>query len=680
MASRVFTQGSYLRKCVVLVSSQGISKHSKLFPYRQIFNSRLNHSMSSRGAPEINTNVPKEPNFSSENTVEGASQHSDEKIAIKLAKLSDPDTFGTLNPQKTKQLTYEKILDELPDEEGDVIVETYADPETQRHRLKIMEYLKMIDDLIKAKRIRDAIDVLEVKMLKEDRAKPTFHIYNHLITACGHAGYTKKAFKLYNDMKKRGVRPNGGTYTSLFNACANCPFPGYGFQQAKHLKALMDEKSIFIRPITYHAMIKAFGRCGAVDIAFSLVDEMIEKKLPLSADTFCFVLQACISDKEAGFRLALVVWHKLRRKWIKPDIYNYNLLLRTVRECGTGDLVTFQQAIDEIMKGGVPSPEEHKLLDSPASENNSNLPSSQESSSLSVDSIEPSNVSENISPVPSISDATTSLKELPAENRPNLLTYKPHLGSILSLNEIKTPQDRLILLGGVNGILEEMEKDGLKPNDVTFGLLLDCIPPTLTAEKALLSIIKKENIKLRIPFYNSLIKRRALRFDYASARDVMTLLRLHHVEPDIMTFGALALSCRKKGEAEDLLRLMKEAEFHPNIEILGAMMRHACIQYSFGYIVYLMKYVKEEEIEVNELFLKHLQTLHNNAVKAFKILHKSKKTKENANIPDFFRSQTFQESFTMFQKFYTYWLKTIKKDPQVHPWAEVKQKRKTAHN
>lgn len=60
--------------------------------------------------------------------------------------------------------------------------------------------------------------------------------------------------------------------------------------------------------------------------------------------------------------------------------------------------------------------------------------------------------------------------------------------------------------------------------------------------------------------------------------------------------------------------------------------------------------------------------------------HKSKKTKENANIPDFFRSQTFQESFTMFQKFYTYWLKTIKKDPQVHPWAEVKQKRKTAHN
>lgn len=57
-------------------------------------------------------------------------------------------------------------------------------------------------------------------------------------------------------MKKRGVRPNGGTYTSLFNACANCPFPGYGLQQAKHLKAFMDEKPIFIRPITYHAMIK----------------------------------------------------------------------------------------------------------------------------------------------------------------------------------------------------------------------------------------------------------------------------------------------------------------------------------------------------------------------------------------------------------------------------------------
>jgi len=41
--------------------------------------------------------------------------------------------------------------------------------------------------------------------------------------------------------------------------------------------------------------------------AFSLVDEMLKKKYKLKDETFNFLLQACISDKEAGFRHALLV-------------------------------------------------------------------------------------------------------------------------------------------------------------------------------------------------------------------------------------------------------------------------------------------------------------------------------------------------------------------------------------
>jgi len=37
------------------------------------------------------------------------------------------------------------------------------------------------------------------------------------------------------------------------------------------------------------------------------VDEMAEKKVPISDETFNFLLQACITDKEAGFRHALLV-------------------------------------------------------------------------------------------------------------------------------------------------------------------------------------------------------------------------------------------------------------------------------------------------------------------------------------------------------------------------------------
>jgi len=54
-------------------------------------------------------------------------------------------------------------------------------------------------------------------------------------------------------------------------------------------------------------MIKAFGRCGDVVTAFGIVDEMIEAHLRIDNEVFSMLLQACISDKEAGLRHAIQV-------------------------------------------------------------------------------------------------------------------------------------------------------------------------------------------------------------------------------------------------------------------------------------------------------------------------------------------------------------------------------------
>jgi len=59
--------------------------------------------------------------------------------------------------------------------------------------------------------------------------------------------------------------------------------------------------------IHYSYLLLAFGRTGDILTAFSLVDEMLTKKYKLKDETFNFLLQACISDKEAGFRHALLV-------------------------------------------------------------------------------------------------------------------------------------------------------------------------------------------------------------------------------------------------------------------------------------------------------------------------------------------------------------------------------------
>lgn len=53
--------------------------------------------------------------------------------------------------------------------------------------------------------------------------------------------------------------------------------------------------------------ILAFGRHGDLETSFSIVDEMSSKQIPLTSVTFNFLLQASASDKEAGFRHALIV-------------------------------------------------------------------------------------------------------------------------------------------------------------------------------------------------------------------------------------------------------------------------------------------------------------------------------------------------------------------------------------
>lgn len=48
--------------------------------------------------------------------------------------------------------------------------------------------------------------------------------------------------------------------------------------------------------------------------------------------------------------------------------------------------------------------------------------------------------------------------------------------------------------------------------------------------------------------------------------------------------------------------------YRVNIEILGTLLKKAAIQMQFDYVLYVMNLVKEENIKLNEAFMKHLET------------------------------------------------------------------------
>lgn len=130
----------------------------------------------------------------------------------------------------------------------------------------------------------EALDVLETRILKQDRIAPWYRVYNLLINGCAKAGYYDKAFHLYKSvmkdlyhlpdlleylllmnsnvsfmqMKDRFVKTTPATYTGLFNAIANSPFPKNAERRLTSLRKKLADDSIELTAINYHAMIKGW--------------------------------------------------------------------------------------------------------------------------------------------------------------------------------------------------------------------------------------------------------------------------------------------------------------------------------------------------------------------------------------------------------------------------------------
>lgn len=248
------------------------------------------------------------------------------------------DTFGTLSSEGDEVSTIadnEKHMADLENERTATNFYHHVPLARYNRRHEPVWYARRIQQFGKKGKVKEAIQVFEEWMIKEDRVRPSGYEYFVLIDLLAQVGYTRKAFKLFNQMVRAGIYVEDPMYTVMFNACANCPFPQMGLQYAKKLQTRMLLQGVQPNYITFNAMIKAFAMLGDINMAFCLADEAA--KLNVTDNLLSSLLMACISDKEAGFRHAVLVWRKFNRMGIKPSVRDYNLLLRCVRECGIGD-------------------------------------------------------------------------------------------------------------------------------------------------------------------------------------------------------------------------------------------------------------------------------------------------------------------------------------------------------
>uniref|UniRef100_A0A3P9KPH4 Pentatricopeptide repeat domain 1 n=1 Tax=Oryzias latipes TaxID=8090 RepID=A0A3P9KPH4_ORYLA len=525
----------------------------------------------------------------------------------------DRENFGSLSSEWSSRTSYKKsspsVRDAVAMEDEEDVHQHLRRP---GRRNTTYWYFLQCKKRIKENKLQEALDLFSRNMLKEERLQPEEYNYSVLIGGCGRAGQLKRAFKLYNDMKKRGLIASDATYTALFNACAEAPSKPAGLHQALKLEQELRRKNYPLSTITYHALLKTHAITNHLQACIHTLREMLQNGHTVTSETFHYLLMGCLKDKETGFRLALQVWRQMLQSGILPDSKNYNLLLRTARDCGIGDSALASSILLKTECGGQKERGdvwstsckgvvdvdhlERQLFPEPHPGGQQDRRRSQDDHSTSLISVRQT---ENLSlPADVVADSAA----------PNLLElFEGKRAAVVSLGSVDGASDRLDLIGGAKGFLEKMAANKLSPDLKTLTLLADLMEPGDQSLRVLLKVAKEHRVKLDVAFFNSVIRSSAKAGNLEEAKGVLRVMRQRNVSVNVQTFGCLALGCDRQEDGLQLLQDIKLAGLRPNVHVFSALIGRATRRLDYIYLQTLLKTMKESSVFPNKVIIRQLE-------------------------------------------------------------------------
>lgn len=584
------------------------------------------------------------------------------------------DGFGTLSNKYSSRRMFRKSTAQLYNlrlkELGGEEEEREPEPRVwQGPRNTPYWYFFRCKQLIREGKLAEALDLFERQMLKEERIQPLECNYTVLIGGCGRAGYLKKAFRLYNDMKKRDLEPSDATYTALFNVCAESPWKTSALQSALKLRQQLRTRNFQLNLKTYHALLKAAAVCAGLPLCLEVFKEVVQKGHAVTEETFSFLLVGCIQDKERGFLQALQVWRQMLQLGLKPSRYGYNLLLEAARDCSLGDCTVASKLL-------LRPQEEPGLLQLPAGVRAvPGLVTTRHVEALERQLLlEPSKVPGRLlglqdqdAKVPevgaqAVSQCSVALEPLTPAPGINLLRPEAVPSTVVAFGAVSTPADRLALMGGLEGFLGQMAEHGLKPDIKTLTLLAEVVAPGSAAESSLLGLLDTHALEADVTFFNTLVRKRSRSGDLEGAKALLPILVKRGLAPDMRTFCSLAVGCRRPADGLQLLADMKKSQMRPNTHVYSALIGAAVRRLDYAYLIALLKDMKHSRVPANEVLIRQLEFA--------------------AQYPPTFNryqeKNTYLEKIDGFRAYYKQWLEAMPAEETPHPWQKFRTKTKEA--
>ncbi|KAJ7565309.1 hypothetical protein O6H91_02G056300 [Diphasiastrum complanatum] len=345
--------------------------------------------------------------------------------------------------------------------------------------------------------------------------------WNAMIAGYAQQGLGKEALALYEQMKQEGMRTDDVTFVGLLKACASIAALEKGKQLHSHIIKSGFESDVILGS----ALVDMYARCGCIEEAREVFNNMNKRDLVSWNGMIAGYTQHGLG------REALALYEQMKQEDVQPDKVTYVSLLKA---CATvAALEQGQQLHSEIIKSG-----------------------------YQLDVVIGNTLVDMYAKCGCLEHA-------------RWVFNKTRERDVVSWNAMIAGYAHLGLGKPALALYEQMKQEGVKPDDVTYILLLKACASIAALEqgKQLHAHIIKSGFELNVTVNSSLVNMYAKCGSMEHARQVFNNI----YERDVVSWNAMLAGYAQQGlgkEAITLLEQMQREGTKPNdvtyVSILSA--------------------------------------------------------------------------------------------------------------